>query len=141
MVHKFACVYLKIIRNQLSKGALYRKIMQYGFKLSTKYPPETNNHLKNSYLKSISILVKNIFFIIFQLRLRYFVIKIILVINILPILVKIDRQNRKFSEMKILQCIQNDVVFYFNDVIIIARCALNIESTQYVAILKLEWIL
>ena len=116
-------------------------MMQYGFKLSTKYPPETNNHLKNSYLKSISILVKNIFFIIFQLRLRYFVIKIILVINILPILVKIDRQNRKFSEMKILQCIQNDVVFYFNDVIIIARCALNIESTQYVAILKLEWIL
>ena len=43
--------------------------------------------------------------------------------------------------MKILQCIQNDVVFNFNDVIIIVRCALYIESTQYVAILKLEWIL
>ena len=38
--------------------------------------------------------------------------------------------------MKILQCIQNDVVFNFNDIIIIARCALNIESTLYVAILK-----
>ena len=50
-------------------------------------------------------------------------------------------KNIKFSEMKILQCIQNDVVFNFNDVIIIARCALNIETTQYVAILKLEWIL
>ena len=46
-------------------------------------------------------------------------------------------KNRKFSEMKILQCIQNDEVFNLNDVIIIARCALNIESTQYVAILKL----
>ena len=86
MVHKFACVHLKIIPNQLSKGALYRKMMQYGFKLSTKHPPETNNHLKNSHLKSISILVKNELFTIFQLRLRYFVIKIILVLNILPIL-------------------------------------------------------
>ena len=86
MVHKFACVYLNIISNQLSKGALYRKMMQYGFKLSTKHPPETNNHLKNSYLKSISILVKNELFTIFQLRLRYFVLKIILVLNILPIL-------------------------------------------------------
>ena len=43
--------------------------------------------------------------------------------------------------MKVLHCIQNDVVFNFNDVIIIARSALNIESTQYVAILKFEWIL
>ena len=86
MVHKFACVYLKIIPNQLSKGELYRKMMQYVFKLSTKHPPETNNHLKNSYLKSISILIKNELFTIFQLRLRYFVIKIILVLNILPVL-------------------------------------------------------
>ena len=29
-VQKFACVYLKIKPNQLSKGALYRKMMQYG---------------------------------------------------------------------------------------------------------------
>ena len=86
MVHKFACVYLKIIPNQLSKGALYRKMMQYGFKLSTEHPPETNNHLKKYYLKSIRILVKIEHFTIFQLRLRYFVIQIILVLNILPIL-------------------------------------------------------
>ena len=43
--------------------------------------------------------------------------------------------------MKILHCIQNDIVFNFNYVIIIARCALNIESTQYVAILKFKRIL
>ena len=42
--------------------------------------------------------------------------------------------------MKYLLYIQNDVVFNFNDVIIIARCALNIESTQHVAILTVEWI-
>ena len=42
--------------------------------------------------------------------------------------------------MKILQCIQNDVVINFNDVIIIASCALNIELTQRVAILTFEWI-
>ena len=59
MVHDFACVYLKIKPNQLSKGALYRKKMQYGFKLNTKHSSETNNNFKNSYLKSISFLVKN----------------------------------------------------------------------------------
>ena len=48
-------------------------------------------------------------------------------------------KNRIFSEMKILQCIQNDVVVKFNDVIRIAHCALNIESTQPVAILTFEW--
>ena len=86
MVHKFACEYLKTIPNQVSKGALYRKMMQYGFKLSIKHPPETNNHLKNSYLKSISILVKNKTFYNIPIKIRYFVIKIILILNILPIL-------------------------------------------------------
>ena len=43
----------------MSKGALYRKIMQYGIKLSTKHPSETNNNFENSYLKSIIFLVKN----------------------------------------------------------------------------------
>ena len=43
--------------------------------------------------------------------------------------------------MKILQCIQNEVVFNFNDVIRIAYCVLNIESTQPVAILTFEWTL
>ena len=51
-IHKFACVNLKIKRNLLSKGALYHKIMQYGLKLSTKHPYETNNNFENSYLKS-----------------------------------------------------------------------------------------
>ena len=53
MVHKFVCVYLKIKPNQLSQGALYRKTMQYGFKLSTKHPSETNINFENSYLKSV----------------------------------------------------------------------------------------
>ena len=43
--------------------------------------------------------------------------------------------------MKILQCIKNEVVVNFNDVIRIAHCALNIESTQPVAILTFEWTL
>ena len=37
--------------------------------------------------------------------------------------------------MKIEQCIRNDVVVNLNDVIRIAHCSLNIESTQDVAIL------
>ena len=56
------------------------------------------------------------------LRLRYFEIKMILVLNILSILgsarfkSKLKDQNRIFSEMKILQSIQNDVVVNSNDV-------------------------
>ena len=52
-VHKFACVYLKQKPNQLSKCALYHKMMQYGIKLSTKHPSETKTHFEHSYLKSI----------------------------------------------------------------------------------------
>ena len=37
-----------------------------------------------------------------------------------------------------MQCTQNDVVVNFNDVIRIAHCALNIESTQHVVILTFE---
>ena len=48
-------------------------------------------------------------------------------------------KNRIFSEMKITQCIQNDVVVNFNDVIIIRHCASNIESKQPVAFLTFEW--
>ena len=50
-VHKFACVHLKQKPNQLSKCALYCKMMQYGIKLSTKHPSETNNNFENSYSK------------------------------------------------------------------------------------------
>ena len=119
MVHKFACAYPKIKLNQLSQGALYRKMVQYGFKMSTKHPSETNNNFEKPYLKSIIFLAKNIFFETFQLSLRCFVIKIILVLNILPILgsacfeSKLTDKDHIFSEMKILQCIQNDVVVNF----------------------------
>ena len=47
-------------------------------------------------------------------------------------------KNRIYLEMKILQCTQSDVVVNFNDVIRIAHCALNIESTHPVAILTFE---
>ena len=43
-VHTFAWVYLKLKHNQLSKGALYHKMMQYGVNLSTKHPTETTNN-------------------------------------------------------------------------------------------------
>ena len=62
-------------------------------------------------------------FTIFQLRLRYFVIKIVLVLNNLPIFgsafvySKLIDKNRMFLEMKILQYIKYDVVVNFNDVI------------------------
>ena len=48
-------------------------------------------------------------------------------------------KNRIFSEMKIPQCIENDVVVNFNDVIRIRHWALNIESKQPVAILTFAW--
>ena len=101
MVHKFACVYLKVIPNQLSKGALYRKMVQHGFKLSTKHPPETNNHLKSSYLKSISILVKNITFYNIQIKIKIFCkqnnigLKYFADIRFGMFIVKIDRQKYK----------------------------------------------
>ena len=100
-VHKFACAYLKIKHNQLSNGALYRKMMQYGIKLSTKRPSETNNNFENCYLKSL--------FTIFQLRFKIFCY-----------------QNN--IGIKYFSDIQNDVVVNFNDDIRIGHCALNIEA-------------
>ena len=70
--------------------------------------------------------------------------KIILVLNILPILgltcvgSNWIYKNKMFSELNILQCIQNDVVINFNDVIRIVHCAPNIESAQSVSILTFE---
>ena len=71
-VHTFACVYLKMKPNQLSKGALYRKMMQYGIELSTKHPSETNNNFENCYLKSIIFLVKIIFFYNIPIKIKIF---------------------------------------------------------------------
>ena len=47
-------------------------------------------------------------------------------------------KNIKFSEIKILQCIKNDVVVNFYDVIRIAHCAINIDMTRPVVILTFE---
>ena len=64
-------------------------------------------------------------------------IKILLVLNVLPMLGLtcfesncIDK-NGMSSEMKIMQCIQNDVIR-------IVHCALNIELAQSVVILTFE---
>ena len=38
-----------------------------------------------------------------------------------------------------MQCIQNDVIVNFNDIIRIVHCALNIKSTQTVTFLTFEW--
>ena len=99
VVHKFSCVYLKITPNQLSKGALYRKMMKYGFKLSTKHSPETNDRLKNSYLKSIKNLVKNKLFYNIPIQIKIFCnsnnigLKYFADIRFGMFLVKIDRQK------------------------------------------------
>ena len=61
-VHKLVCAYLKIKPKLLSKGALYRKMVQYGTRLSTKHPSETNNNFENSYLKSVICSIKSITF-------------------------------------------------------------------------------
>ena len=152
VVHKFACIFLKIQPNQLPKGALYRKLMQYGINLSTKHPSETNKKkIENSNLKSIMFLVKNKTFYNIPINikilcnenniiLKYFA-DIRFDIRFGMYFVQFNRQNRIFLEMKFLQCIQNDVVVNFNDVIRSAHCALNIELTQPVAILTFQWIL
>ena len=44
---------------QSGPGALNRKMVQYGIKLSAKHPSETNNNFENSYLKSIIYSVTN----------------------------------------------------------------------------------
>ena len=71
--------------------------------------------------------------------------KMIVVLYILSIsigsnmvLVRLDRKNKIFQEIKKLQCIQNDVVAIFNNVISIGHCALNIESAQPVAFFNIE---
>ena len=74
-------------------------MMQYGIKLSTKHPPETNIHLKNSYLKSISILVKNKTFYNIPIKIKIFGnkndigLKYFADIRFGMFLVKIDRQK------------------------------------------------
>ena len=71
-VHKFVCVYHKNIPSLLSKGALYHKMMQYGIKLSTEHPSETNNNFVISYLKSVIFLVKSITFYNISIKIEVF---------------------------------------------------------------------
>ena len=98
MVYIFACVYLKITPNQLSKGALYHKMMQYGFKLNTKHPSETNSNFENSFLKSISFLVRNITFYNSPIKIMIYCnknkigLKYFADIRLGMFLIKIDRQ-------------------------------------------------
>ena len=99
VIYKFAFVYLKINPNQLSKGALYRKKMQYGFTLSAKHPSETKNNSENSYLNSISFLVKNKTFYNIPIKSKIFCnknkigLKYFADIRFGMFLVKIDRQK------------------------------------------------
>ena len=98
-VHTFACVYLKPKPNKLMKCALYHKMIQYGIILSTMHPSEPNNKFDNSYLKSIIFKIKIKLLTIFQLRLRYFVIKKNIGVTYFAdirfgiVLVQIDRQK------------------------------------------------
>ena len=50
-------IYIK--PDQLSKGALYCTMMQYGIKLSTKHLSETYNNLEKSHSKSYHFFGKN----------------------------------------------------------------------------------
>ena len=83
----------------MSKGALYRKMMQYGFKLSTKHPSETNNNFEKFYLKSISFLAKNKTFYNIPIKIKLFCnknnigLKYFADIRFGMFLVKIDRQK------------------------------------------------
>ena len=74
-------------------------MMQYGFKLSTKHPSETNNNFENSYLKSISFLVKNKTFYNIPIKIKIFCnknnigLKYFVDIRFGMFLVKLDRQK------------------------------------------------
>ena len=83
----------------MSKCALYRKMMQYGIKLSTKHPSETNNNFENSYLKSVNVSVKSITFYNIPIKIDLFCnqnsigLKYFAEIWFSMFLVKIDRQK------------------------------------------------
>ena len=47
-------------------------MMQYGIKLSTKHPSETNNNFKKSYLKSVIFSVKSITFYDIPIKIEIF---------------------------------------------------------------------
>ena len=118
--------------------------MKYWIKLSAKHRSEVNNNFENSCFKSITFLVKHITFYNIPIKIQIFrhqnnnSLKYCANIRFSMFIVQLDRQKKIFSEIKILQCIQNDLVVNFNDVMRTAHCPLNIESTQSVAILTFE---
>ena len=98
-------------------------MMQYGIELSTKHPSETNNSFEKSYLKSVIFSVKSRTFYNIPIKIEIFCnqnsigLKYFAEIFFSIFLVKIDRKNKIFLEIKILQYIQNDVVVNFSYVI------------------------
>ena len=74
-------------------------MMQYGIKLSTKHPSETNNNFENSYLKSVNVSVKGITFYNIPIKIDLFCnqnsigLKYFAEIWFSMFLVKIDRQK------------------------------------------------
>ena len=97
-------------------------MMQYGIKLSIKHPSETNYNFENSYLKSDIFSIKSIFYNI-PIKIKIFCnqnsndLTYFAEIWFGMFWSKLIDKNRIFSKIKILQCIQNDVVVNFNDVI------------------------
>ena len=59
----------------MSKGALYRKMMQYRIKLSTKHPSETNYNFKKLLSKINHFLVKNKTFYNIPIKVKIFCFK------------------------------------------------------------------
>ena len=74
-------------------------MMQYGIKLSTKHPSETNNNFENSYLKAVKVSVKSITFYNIPIKNDLFCnqnstgLKYFAEIWFCMFLVKIDRQK------------------------------------------------
>ena len=74
-------------------------MMQYGIKLSTKHPSETNNNFENSYLKSVIFSVKSITFYNIPTKIEIFCnqnsigLKYFAEIGFCMFLVQIDRQK------------------------------------------------
>ena len=74
-------------------------MMQYGIKLSTKHPSETNNNFENSYLKSVIFSLKSITFYIIPIKIEIsfnqnsFGLKYFAKIWFCMFLVKNDRQK------------------------------------------------
>ena len=74
-------------------------MMQYGIKLSTEHPSETNNKIEKSYLESVIFSVKSITFYNIPIKIEIFCnqksigLKYVAEIWFVMFLVKIDKQK------------------------------------------------